>query len=351
MSDAIAWGIKGAEQFPGAVCGVGALLRLGRRARAGALILLLLLTVLGAGCDSHPQTGSARIEAWAVNGAAFARVVATVSAGEGAGFAPITSEMQKNGAEWWCDIGQIPAGKRRRFDVVAYGAGGAVLSAATTFSDIVPGTTLVSILLQLQSPHPVIDAVVASACVVAPAGQVRVAATAHDPEGGPLTYRWNASCGAFDAPNEAAATWTAPTSEGTCRLSISVANRVGVSVVASVDVVVRAPAGGVDVQVRVDTWPVIAGFSASVFLGPTLEGDLEVDARDADGDPLTFVWTTNCPGLAFDVMPPHSASSPHVSLPGPSEECAILLTVSDPDGGSAPASMVLPPNRGFGAGG
>jgi hypothetical protein len=163
-----------------------------------------------------------------------------------------------------------------------------------------------------------------------------------------VTYHWSATCGSFDDPSKAATTWTAPDTRGTCRLSITVANSVGVSVTASLDVAVKASPGRVDVEVRVDTWPVIATFTASVTLGATLEGDIHVEASDVDGDALTYVWTSTCPGVAFNVEAPYGAASPHFSLPGPSDECAILLMVADPAGGQTPATLILPPNKGIG---
>lgn len=113
---------------------------------------------------------------------------------------------------------------------------------------------------------------------------------------------------------------------------------------------VEVSSGEVNVEVRVDTWPVITTFTASVALGATLEGDVTVEAVDADGDPLMYLWTSTCPGLTFDVGAPYVGTSPHFSLPGPSDECAILLTVADPTGGQTLATMILPPNKGFGGG-
>ncbi len=318
-------------------------LRLWQRARR--VVAALGFAALGAGCGGSRGTGSARIEAWAVNGASFARVFATVSRGDGSDFSPIAAELQRNGAEWWGQLDAIPAGSRRRFDLVGYDSTGAALSSVTTYSDIAAGgVQLVSVLLEQQVPAPVIDALTVTPSEVAPGGVAHVSAAAHDPAGGPLTFHWSATCGSVDDADAAAATWTAPGSEMTCRLSVTVTSSAGASITASLDVDVQQGTGAVETQVQLNRWPVISAFAANVALGAAMEGDLKVTASDPDGDPVTYLWTSTCPELVFNLDAPYAPSSPHFWLPGPSGACQVHLTVEDPSGGHASAVLKLPSN-------
>jgi hypothetical protein len=76
-----------------------------------------------------------------------------------------------------------------------------------------------------------------------PGASTAVAVDAVDPDGDPLSYAWSSDCGGtFLNGQLAAATFVAPASAATCRLSVAVGDgRGGVNAGSWVDVVVRAP--------------------------------------------------------------------------------------------------------------
>ncbi|MFO0838900.1 MAG: hypothetical protein U1D55_10265 [Phycisphaerae bacterium] len=69
----------------------------------------------------------------------------------------------------------------------------------------------------------------------------------------------------------------------------------------------------------------------------TLDGS---GSKDEDGDPLTFVWSTDCPGATIDDP---SSATPTITLPGPTppQGCTITLTLSDGIGIPIPASTTV----------
>lgn len=70
---------------------------------------------------------------------------------------------------------------------------------------------------------PVIDAVTADPDRVAPDSTLVAVATARDPEGATLDYRWTATAGWFESGStEAEAVWRAPSTTGPCTLTVTV---------------------------------------------------------------------------------------------------------------------------------
>lgn len=330
-----------------------------RHTRSTALLLLLVL----AGACSRSSvataagTGVARLLVAcgdATSCTPIASVVVTVTAGDGPDFPAIVERLARSGDQWSGRIENVPAGPGRRFDVQALDAAGAVLYTGSGRADIAPGAAaVVSVFLNgTGGPvpvlgFPVIDSLAMSRTEVAPGRSMRLSVTAHDASTtGPLTFWWRASCGSYDDAARSAPTWTAPGAEGVCQLSVSVANERGAAVTASLSVTVTTQVGDVSIVASVNGAPIVSGLTGRVTLGPVMQGDLFASASDPDGDPLTFAWSSNCAGLAFDLHPPYGPPTPHLSMPGPSEPCTVTLTVTDGPtrGGRTTASIVLPPN-------
>ena len=83
-------------------------------------------------------------------------------------------------------------------------------------------------------------------CEVSPDGEVRLTATASDPDGDPLRYRWSAPRGAFmGASDEAAARWRAPAETGRVAVRVEVSDGwSGAAATVSVQVTNAPPAFG-----------------------------------------------------------------------------------------------------------
>jgi hypothetical protein len=310
---------------------------------AGASLLAVLGSACGGSSGAATRSGDARIVARASTDAVgVARVTVTVSAGEDGGFTPITSDMERSGTQWEGRILRIPVGAGRRFDAAAYDDQGNTLYAGSSTSAISAGAaSVVSILMQgrssaFQNSAPVIDIAPVSVAEVAREGAVDVSVSAHDPDpADTITYRWSSEegCGSFTEPSESATRWTAPTSAGTCRLTVTVSDDRGLATSTALDVVVKNPP------------PVIASLTGSFQRGLAMVGALAVAASDPEGDPLTYDWTSSCAGLTFDRALPHGETKPGFSLPGPSAPCAVTVAVSDGSGGPGPsASFSLPAN-------
>jgi len=71
-------------------------------------------------------------------------------------------------------------------------------------------------------------------CILEPGGQSRLSATATDPEGGPVTYRWAAPSGTFNPTNAANVTWTAPNQEGNVPVTVTAQDNRGAEATNSV---------------------------------------------------------------------------------------------------------------------
>ncbi|MEI6226904.1 MAG: hypothetical protein WCS72_19355, partial [Deltaproteobacteria bacterium] len=215
----------------------------------------LAAVLLAAGCSRSTGTpgatvlpGVARVLVTCGSTSACApidRVTVTVTRGDGPDFPAIVQDLPRSGDQWSGRIADIPAGPGRRFAVEALDRDKKVLFSGEGKSDIAPGAAaVVSIFLNGTDgggpvmSFPVIDALTMSRTLLAPGRTAQLSVSAHDAGGGsaPLTYWWRASCGSYDDASKSSPTWTAPEVEGTCQLSISVANGRGATVTASLSI-------------------------------------------------------------------------------------------------------------------
>jgi hypothetical protein len=232
----------------------------------------------------------------------------------------------------------------------AYDANGNVVYQGTTSGLTIASDApeLVAIVLQDQnaspaydSGAPVIDGVIAAAMTVSPSATDGLRVRAHDNYSDfPVTYAWTASAGSFDDPTAVAPVWTAPSSDQTVTITITVSDTQGETAVASFPVTVVSTTGSATVNATFNSWPTVSAMSALPsridVSGTTVLG---VTASDADGDTLSYSWSTDCGGH-FDSSTSATPSFTLSALSG-SGTCAFSVTVSDGKGGSNSGQYVI----------
>jgi hypothetical protein len=98
--------------------------------------------------------------------------------------------------------------------------------------------------------------------------------------------------------------------------------------------------GNAEVEVVFNHLPRVTGMSSSV--GPLTSNSsvtLQVVASDPDGDPLTFAWTSSCPG-AFDSKDSARVAFVAGTLPA-GATCSFEVDVADGNGGMAKGTLFL----------
>lgn len=154
---------------------------------------------------------------------------------------------------------------------------------------------------------------------------VTLGVTATDPdEGDALSYSWSRSCeGAFDDKSKQNPTFilTAAPSTGHCSFTVTVTDLRGGQSMASVERPVDRVPDITDMQVV--PLPLLAG-------QPT---QLSVVGTDADGDPLTYAWKTDCDGsFAGEASPTPTFT---LAVVPATRLCTFQVQVSDGRGGSS----------------
>ena len=166
----------------------------------------------------------------------------------------------------------------------------------------------------------------ASPTTVDGGGTVTLRGRASDRDDGTLTYRWRSDAGGtFDDDESLDTTWTAPkatTDNEQVVLTLTVTDPVNASASATASVTVRA-----NQAPRVTVSPATA----------TVEGDGELEvsgtATDAEGDRLTYFWSSNGGGTFDDASAPETTwtAPPKIDT---AQSITLTLTVTD-DGAGA----------------
>jgi hypothetical protein len=196
---------------------------------------------------------------------------------------------------------------------------------------------------------PVIDSLVVSSTNIAPGATITAKVQAHDDQvKDTITYAWSANpAGAgFSAPTAATTTWTAPASEGDVTLTIQVKDNHDATTSASIVIHVSNAngTGQADVNVKFNNWPVVSDVLATpgwITLGaPT---GLSVTASDADGDALTYLWSTGTT-CAAGTFTSASSATPSFTLSASATDtyCEFDVAVSDGHGGTTHGTLYLP---------
>ncbi|WP_233610016.1 kelch repeat-containing protein [Corallococcus sp. AB049A] len=273
------------------------------------------------------------------------RVELTVS---GTGMTTRTDALVKTAGQWGGVLGQLPAGTGRTFSAQAFDASNTVRYAGqvTPVTIQAAQTTAVTLLLQevnaplpFENAAPRILSLVASPGTVSPGGQVTLQATVDDPNAGDvLISAWTASTGSFGAASSLTTAWTAPAFAGPVVLTLTVTDSKGASAALSVTVAVSTGTGSAAVNVTVNTWPQVATVTAlpsSVVVGQATA--VSAVASDADGDSLSYQWTTSCAGTWANATSASAGFTPSAQPSGGT--CTLTVVASDGRGGQGHGSL------------
>jgi hypothetical protein len=98
--------------------------------------------------------------------------------------------------------------------------------------------------------------------------------------------------------------------------------------------------GSAAIRVPLNTWPVVTRTAATPsYLTKGAPTQLSVSATDADGDPLTFAWSSTCPGTFTNAQ----TATPAFTLDtgATATSCTLAVAVADNRGGSTQGALTL----------
>jgi len=178
---------------------------------------------------------------------------------------------------------------------------------------------------------PEITSLTPSATSVARGGSCTITCDANDPDGDTLTFEWTATGGAISGTG-GTVTWTAPTTEGSYTISVTVSDGKGGTVSDSVSIqVINSP-------------PEITSLTPSATsVAPSESCTITCVANDPDDDTLTYAWTATGGTI--------SGTGGTVTWIAPAAEGSytISVTVSDGKGGTATDSCAVTVEVKFGS--
>ncbi|HEX5745940.1 MAG TPA: Ig-like domain-containing protein [Archangium sp.] len=211
----------------------------------------------------------------------------------------VDATARSSGSTFSCtwDASSTPPGSHQLTVKAQDAAGNSTVSAPISFTVLPPNRA------------PTLGPVASTQTTLNEGSTASLSVTATDPDGDTLTYSWTQSpfspLGTFAEGSSSTASWTAPfiSSNTTFVLKVTVSDGKGGSAQGTVSVtVVNVPALNqapiVDAAISVDTQGLVAGKVLPVY----------ISARDPDGDPLTYSWTTE-PGGAGTFTRPNQASA------------------------------------------
>jgi len=146
---------------------------------------------------------------------------------------------------------------------------------------VVVAAALISILLYtvLANQRTVITGLAAEPAKVLPGGSSQIVCNATAPRGGVLSYDWSASGGNITGEGPTVI-WTAPYSQGSYRVTVTVTDSRDNKVTDYLTVIVR-----------IDSAPVIHGLPANAdWVTPLGTLTITCNASDSDGDELSYEW-------------------------------------------------------------
>ena len=323
----------------------------------GALAIAAALSACGQ--NNQPSAmGSANVSVQALSAVPLGAVTVTISGPALYAPKPVTLSPQGSGGSYGALISSLPVGSNYVFTVNATDTNNVPVYNGSATNVAILRNHVTTVVIAAQSVNaptdfvntvPVIDSLVVSSTSIAPGETVTAKVQAHDDQvKDTITYAWSANpAGAnFSAPTATTTTWTAPATEGDVTLTIQVKDNHDASTSASIVIHVSNAngTGQADVNVKFNNWPVVSDVLATpgwITLGaPTA---LSVTANDADGDTLSYLWSTGttCTAGSFSSL---TSSTPSFTLPASATDtyCEFDVAVSDGHGGTTHGTLYLP---------
>jgi len=295
------------------------------------------------GCDEAPKTGQLEIEVPAMAGTT--RVHALLQDSSGTPASDVDFALLKGA--WNAGVSSLSLSGDYRITVVGTDVSGRETVSNTVDSVKVSEVGATWVHMALQPPRspdegesPVVDALLASAQKVEPEQAVEMRVVGHDTKvGGLLSYHWTADCGHLSGNDQAKVTWVAPEEDGDCQLTVGLSNTRGGRAEARMNITVGRARGNVRVVVILNSLPVVArmlAFPTVVEKGVGI--DLSTSANDPDGDPLSYQWSSTCPGVFGTLTTANTRFIPNEAT---ESDCGFTVVVSDGHGGKSQGTVVL----------
>jgi hypothetical protein len=335
---------------------------------------VLAAASLGCGTATPPNGGSAEITVNALNVANVVSVRLTVQSSS-AHSATLRLAFAAKVDQYTSTIHDLPVASDYAFTAEALDKGGNVFArgSATKVAIATGVTAKIIIYLNELTPttpfanaSPRIDGIALAGGSIQPGGLVALSATAHDLDSGQtatLSFSWvpAAACGTMSTaetlpgtdatnPSQSRATWTAPSTNGICPITLTVTDALGLvdSVTFTITVVSGKDTvpGNSGVTTVLDNAPAILALTASpgqLFTQGYNSGVLHVQASDPDGETLTYTWSApadSACSFAFETPGEASTGFAITGRTARAQSCTFLVTISD---GILPGTL-LPKN-------
>lgn len=330
------------------------LVRAGKR--LGTCAVLSVLALSAACAKPRPANGNAKVLTFYSKSLLVEqvkRVTVTLTATD---LTTTSFDLTDATTGWSGLLAGITPGSNRHFHAEAFD--GLSPTAARLFQGdsrsvtIVTGqTAIVDIQLEQATPpppfhgsEPVIDSLVASGNDVALGGSVTLNASAHDSDPAltsSLNYAWTKSAGNFTPDNQSSTVWTAPDTATVATLTLTVTDSNHQIASISMTITVEVTPGSGIVTVTFDEAPIITAMTPTPqILVPGQPTSIEVTATDAQGNGLTYLWSTTC---ADGLLSSTTTNPITVTLPANTNDtsCSILVTASNLIGASDTGTLVL----------